>query len=155
MLPKCNFNINYSLYLVFSVNLLLRVMKKIILFCAFFIPCLVHSQDANSTNNTENSTVLISYSGEDDGNYRFVKYHGNGATESIGQFKNGQKHGVWKTWNSNGKLEAVAHYRNGEKTGKWIIVDDTDHMVFELSFNHNQLLHALKKNDHGQIIAKR
>jgi antitoxin component YwqK of YwqJK toxin-antitoxin module len=130
-------------------------MKKMILQLAVLIPVMVFGQGVNKFRYDNEGRLHSSYTGEDNGNYKFVKYHENGQKASIGQFKNGEKHGVWKTWDSNGKLEAVAHYKNGEKTGKWIIKDEADHTTFEISFSHNHLLHALKKNDQGQIIAKR
>lgn len=130
-------------------------MKKLIFLLAVLSPVMVFSQDVNSTKYNDEGTLLISYSGEDDGNYRFIKYYENGNTASIGQYKNGEKHGVWKSWNEDGKVAAVAHYKNGNKTGKWIINDAIEHTTFEINFNDNHVLHALKKDNHGHIIAKR
>ena len=126
-----------------------------ILQLAVLIPAMVFGQGLNKFRYDNEGKLRSSFTGEDSGNYTFVQYYENGQKAAVGQFKNGEKHGVWKTWNESGKLEAVAHYRNGEKTGKWIINDQAEHTVFEISFSHNHLLHALKKNEQGHIIAKR
>lgn len=129
-------------------------MKKIILQLAVLIPVMVFGQGINKFTYDNLGRLNNSYVGEDEGNYTFTTYHENGLRASTGKFKNGEKHGTWKIWDSNGKLEAVAHYKNGEKTGTWII-NEPDHTSFEISFSHNHLVHAKKKDDHGHVVAKR
>ncbi len=130
-------------------------MKRILILTTLLLPLAIFSQGVNKFSYNVEGQLSASYIGSDNGNYTVVKYHENGVKASVGHFKNGEKHGIWKTWDSNGKLEAIAHYANGEKTGKWKIVDQADHTVFEISFSHNHMLHAWKKNEHGHVIAKR
>ncbi len=129
-------------------------MRKILLTTAFFIPLLIFGQGVNKFQYDNDGKLHSSYTGMDNGNYTFKHYHPNGIKSATGTYKNGEKHGIWKTWNAEGQLEAVAHYKNGEKTGKWIIKNEVEQTTFEISFYHNHMLHALKKNNQGQIIAK-
>lgn len=130
-------------------------MKKIIFQLAVLIPAMVFGQGVNLSRYDGNGTLRTTYVGADNGNYRFVKYYENGQKAEIGRYKNGEKHGVWKTWDENGKLIAVAKYDEGEKSGKWYIVNQNEHTTFEISFSHNHLIHALKKDDQGHVLAKR
>ncbi len=130
-------------------------MRKILLITAFLIPALIFGQAVNKFQYNAEGKLHTSYTGEDNANYTFKAYYSNGQKSTLGHYKNGVKHGIWKTWDENGKLTAVSHYRNGEKTGKWIIKDEYEHTVFEISFSHNHMLSALRKDQHGQIIAKR
>lgn len=129
-------------------------MKKMILYVAVLLPAMVFGQGLNKVNYDQSGNIKNTYIGTDEGNYSFTKYYENGEKASIGRFKNGLKHGTWKTWNEKGELTAIAHYKNGEKTGKWVI-NESDHTSFEISFNHNHLVHALKKDDQGHVVAKR
>lgn len=130
-------------------------MRRILITTTLLIPLMVFSQGINKFKYDNEGKLRTSFVGEDNGNYKFTQYYENGEKAAVGQFKNGLKHGVWKTWNENGKVQAIAHYKNGEKTGKWIITDEIEHAVFEISFSHNHKISALKKNDHGQVIAKK
>jgi antitoxin component YwqK of YwqJK toxin-antitoxin module len=129
-------------------------MKKMLIILSLCLPALVSAQAINKFHYGVDGNLQNTLTGADANNYSFTQYHSNGIKASVGQFKNGLKHGTWKTWDENGKLTAVAHYKNDEKTGKWII-NETDHTTFEISFDHNHMLHALKKDDHGHIVAKR
>lgn len=130
-------------------------MRKIILITGFIIPMVAFSQGINRFQYDDLGKLNAAYTGKDNGNYTFIHYFTNGKKSETGHYKNGLKHGVWKTWDSDGKIEAVAHFKNGEKTGKWVILDKTEHTVFEISFSHNHILSALRKNENGQIIARR
>src|SRR5687767_11464823 len=129
-------------------------MKKILIILSLSIPGLMFAQGINKFQYGVDGNLSSAFTGPDAGNYTFTYYYSSGIKSAMGKFKDGEKHGTWKTWDENGKLEAVAHYKNGEKTGKWII-NEPDHTSFEISFSHNHLQHALKKDDHGHIVAKR
>src|SRR5688572_10425714 len=117
-------------------------MLRMFVFILALSPMLVIGQGLNKYKYDETGKLSASYTGKDKGNYSFVQYHANGFKSSTGHFKNGEKHGVWKTWDENGKLTAVARYALGEKTGKWIIKDEMAHTTFEISFNHNHMIRA-------------
>lgn len=129
-------------------------MKKILILLSLSIPGFIFAQGINKASYNDFGKLSTTCIGEDEGNYKFTTYHENGLRASMGRFKDGEKHGIWKTWDSNGQLQATAHYSNGEKTGKWII-NEPDHTSFEISFSHNHMTHAFKKDDHGHIVAKK
>jgi antitoxin component YwqK of YwqJK toxin-antitoxin module len=112
------------------------------------------AQGYNKVNYDDNGKMNSAIYGMDAGNYTFTHYYSSGIKSATGKIKDGEKHGTWKTWDETGKLTAIAHYRNGEKTGTWII-NEPDHSSFEISFNHNHMLRAFKKDDHHHIVAKR
>ncbi len=129
-------------------------MKKVLVILLVSLPSFILAQGINKVQYDGNGGIKSSIYGSDAGNYTFTHYYNSGIKSSTGKFKDGVKHGTWKTWDETGKLTAVAHYKNGEKTGKWII-SETDNSSFEISFHHNHMIHALKKDDHGHIVAKR
>jgi len=130
-------------------------MKHLIMALLFLAPGFILAQGVNKYTYDNDGHLAASYRGANTENYMFIKYHSNGLRSETGTFKNGVKHGAWKIWNEDGKLESIAHYKNGEKTGKWIIKDDAEQTTFEINFNHNQMLSALKKDTNGQVIARR
>ena len=129
-------------------------MKRILIFLSICLPGFIMAQGINKVQYDENGKLNSALYGADASNYTFTHYYASGIKSSTGKFKDGEKHGVWKTWDENGKLTAIAHYRNGEKTGTWII-HEPDHTSFEISFSHNHLLRAFKKDDHGHVVAAR
>lgn len=42
-----------------------------------------------------------------------VTYHDNGEVKEKGKYRNGEKHGKWKTYNENGILLKVVKYKKG------------------------------------------
>jgi antitoxin component YwqK of YwqJK toxin-antitoxin module len=129
-------------------------MQRVLIILSICLPGFLMAQGINKVTYDEVGNLSNTQYGVDGGNYTFTDYYSSGIKSSTGKFKNGEKHGTWKTWDENGKLIAVAHYKNGERTGTWII-NETDHTYFEISFSHNHLLRALKKDDHGHIVAAR
>lgn len=130
-------------------------MRKVLFISALLIPMTMMAQGINKFNYRVDGKPQSSFIGPDSENYTFKRYYSNGVKSEIGRFKNGLKHGVWKTWDDAGKLTSVAHYKNGEKTGKWVIKNENDQTTFEISFNHNHMVNALQKDNHGHIVAKR
>jgi hypothetical protein len=130
-------------------------MRKILFISALLLPICIMGQGVNKFSYGVDGKPNSAFIGPDSENYTFKHFYSNGLKSESGRFKNGVKHGVWKTWDETGKLTSVAHYKNGEKTGKWLIKNQDDNTTFEISFNHNHMLHALKKDIHGHIVAKR
>lgn len=55
---------------------------------------------------------------------KFVKmYHSNQLAEQ-GQFKEGLKVGLWKTWHTNGIIEATENWKKGLRYGDYLRYDD-------------------------------
>lgn len=57
--------------------------------------------------------------GKDHGNWKF--YHPGKIPQTIGQFENGVRIGIWKYYYSNGKIWKINNYDSrGKKIGEWI-----------------------------------
>ncbi|KQX15074.1 toxin-antitoxin system YwqK family antitoxin [Flavobacterium sp. Root420] len=55
--------------------------------------------------------------------HKFLKmYHSNQLAEQ-GQFKEGLKVGIWKTWHQNGTIESVQKWKKGLKCGNYLRYD--------------------------------
>jgi antitoxin component YwqK of YwqJK toxin-antitoxin module len=55
---------------------------------------------------------------------KFVKmYHSNQLAEQ-GQFEEGLKVGLWKTWHQNGTIETTQKWKNGLKSGEYLQYDE-------------------------------
>ncbi|WP_431244376.1 toxin-antitoxin system YwqK family antitoxin [Flavobacterium sp. P21] len=62
-------------------------------------------------------------------NDKFVKmYHSNQLAEQ-GEFKNGLRVGLWKTWHQNGVLATTLSYSKGLKSGKYFRYDKDGNLV--------------------------
>jgi antitoxin component YwqK of YwqJK toxin-antitoxin module len=129
-------------------------MKRVLIILSLSIPGFLMAQGINKVSYDELGHMNSALYGTDAANYTFTQYYSSGIKSATGKFKDGKKQGTWKTWDENGQLMAIAHYKNGEKTGTWII-NEPDHTSFEISFNHNHMLRAFKKDDHGHIVATR
>ena len=44
-----------------------------------------------------------------------IEYFSNGIIKNIGKYKNGEKHGEWKKYNSKGELIVNYLFKNGEE----------------------------------------
>lgn len=87
-----------------------------ILFLAVLLVCTLPSKGSIASN--EDSVV--------------VTYHENGKTKEKGSYRNGEKHGRWKTYNEKGHKIKEARYKMGKmrweriyKDGK--LIQTTDH----------------------------
>lgn len=130
-------------------------MKGLVILIAVFLSLQLNAQGLNQVIYGQDGNVKYSRIGLNNNNYTITKYHPNGQKAEKGHYKDGLKHGTWKSWDQNGKLTAKAHYKNGEKTGTWIVKDFDGHCTFEISFSHNHMLSAIKKNEKGEILATR
>lgn len=66
-----------------------------------------------------------------------IKYfNAKGYVEEIGQYKNGQKDGVWLQFAANGSKIGEAFYNDGKKDGIWTVWDEQGvkryHMVYSM-----------------------
>ena len=50
---------------------------------------------------------------------REIFYHNNGNVEIIGNYKNGELEGEWKSYHENGELKAIVNIKNGKAEGEW------------------------------------
>lgn len=69
-----------------------------------------------------------------------VTYHDNGKTKEKGSYRNGEKHGKWKTYDEKGDKIKETRYKNGQmrweriyKDGKLIQTTDRKGRVYKVS----------------------
>ncbi|WP_196896052.1 toxin-antitoxin system YwqK family antitoxin [Aureivirga marina] len=61
---------------------------------------------------------------------QFIKYHQNNKQlAEKGEFVNGLKNGVWKSWFQNGRLSNVKHWNHGELSGLYIEFDENGNEI--------------------------
>lgn len=58
-------------------------------------------------------------------------YHITGALASIGEYSYKGKTGEWRSYHINGKLKSIGKYLNGEKIGVWNYFDKKGQLVKE------------------------
>ena len=70
-------------------------------------------------------------------NDKFTKmYHSNQLAEQ-GQFKDGLRVGLWKTWHQNGLLATTLTYNKGLRSGKYFRYDESGNLVENGKFRSN------------------
>lgn len=70
-------------------------------------------------------------------NDKFIKmYHSNQLAEQ-GEFKEGLKEGLWKTWHPNGKIQTIQYWDNGLKSGNYYCYDDKGDMIVKGNYRHD------------------
>lgn len=68
---------------------------------------------------------------------KFVKmYHSNQLAEQ-GEFKNGLKVGLWKTWHPNGKIESTLKWKKGFKSGLFVRYDENGFLAETGKYNND------------------
>lgn len=77
-------------------------------------------------------------------NEKFIKmYHSNQLAEQ-GEFRNGLKVGLWKTWHENGIVQTTQYWNNGLKTGIFYHFDANGNVLEKGNFK--------KDKKHGEWI---
>ena len=61
-------------------------------------------------------------------------YYSSGAIKEIRSYREGQKHGIWTTWNEAGRKTAEASFKNGKKNGFWYVWDDQGIKRYEMFY---------------------
>lgn len=130
-------------------------MKTALLTLLLALPVLACAQNFENSKYDEQGRLVATFSGEDKQNYRFITYHENGIRNEAGAYRDGVKHGVWKSWDENGQLVAKGRYREGVKTGKWTILSREEHQMFQIDFEKDHVKTACRKDMHGHVLAQR
>lgn len=74
--------------------------------------------------------------GKPEGSY--IIYFANGKPNEIRAYRNGEFHGLWRTYNEAGLLIAEAQYRNNKKHGTWHVWDDSGIMRYEMQYSNGK-----------------
>lgn len=67
-----------------------------------------------------------------------VLYYPSGAVKEVRAYKDGQKHGTWKSWNETGVQTALASFTDGKKDGPWNIWDDNGIKRYEMFYTNGE-----------------
>ncbi|MBN2766942.1 MAG: toxin-antitoxin system YwqK family antitoxin [Paludibacteraceae bacterium] len=74
--------------------------------------------------------------GKPEGSY--IIYFANGKPHEVRAYRNGEFHGVWRTYNEAGLLVSEAEYRNNKKHGTWHVWDDSGIMRYEMHYDNGR-----------------
>ncbi len=79
------------------------------------------------------------------GQYRNGERHGvwtswykDGSIKSELRFRNGKRHGFYKTWYRNGKIRYEGQYHHGERTGTWKYYEKNGDLIRTEQFDHTE-----------------
>lgn len=103
----------------------------------------------------DGSPKLIHYfSGE--GAERAIKkleeYYNNGELRMRGHYKDGLKHGVWKSWHKGGKVWSVANYYKGKLDGKQTVYHPNGNKFYQGSYDRGMRIGEWKFwNEEGEM----
>lgn len=67
-----------------------------------------------------------------------VLYHENGAMHQMGHYVNGEKNGMWITWDASKNKRAEAFYDHGKKIGVWSVWNATGARLFHMVYHNNK-----------------
>jgi hypothetical protein len=88
-------------------------------------------------------------------NDKFTKmYHSNQLAEQ-GQFKDGLRVGLWKTWYSNGVLASILNYKKGLRCGKYFRYNENGILVENGKFSSNLKTGKWTNNENKEITTYR
>jgi len=65
-------------------------------------------------------------------------YYPAGTIKEIRSYREGQKNGIWSTWNETGKKTAEASFKNGKKDGFWYVWDDLGIKRYEMFYEKGE-----------------
>jgi len=68
----------------------------------------------------------------------FLKFYLNNQLAEQGEFSNGRKIGLWKTWYNNGTLCTETHWKSGKLRGKFIAYNEKGEMIEKGSYADNK-----------------
>ena len=105
----------------------------------------------------EDGTLKSSYSilnGELHGTVAF--YYPNGNLEERGNYRSGNKDGVWEQWNQDGTKTGEAFYKKGNKDGIWSVWDDNGIQRYRMAYSKNKKVDVWKMWDEcgGRVSEK-
>ena len=49
----------------------------------------------------------------------YLEYHETGEIKIVGEYKNGQREGLWSSWYTNGELQSELNYEKGLEDGEY------------------------------------
>jgi hypothetical protein len=68
---------------------------------------------------------------------KYIKMYPNNQLAEQGEFKNGLKIGLWKTWHPNGSIQTTQHWSNGLKSGNYYRYDENGLITEKGSYSND------------------
>ncbi len=82
-------------------------------------------------------------------------FYPSGAIKEVRSYKDGIKHGIWKTWNEAGILTAEAGFQNGKKDGAWYVWDDQGTKRYEMYYKNGEKKGTwIIRDEKGTVISQ-
>lgn len=79
----------------------------------------------------------------------FVEYHPNGHVAAMGAYRDGRRHGIWKSFDERGVMRARAEFDRGQRCGTWEFRDGANTLQGTLGFAHGSLARASRGDGGG------
>jgi hypothetical protein len=86
---------------------------------------------------------------------KFIKMYHNNQLAEQGEYKNGLRIGLWKTWHQNGKLATTINYSNGLRCGKFSRYDQTGNLVESGKFSSDLKTGNWTNSESTEIVTYR
>lgn len=65
-------------------------------------------------------------------------YYPDGKIQTYGEFKNGQRHGIWRVWYQNGNLWSEGEFKNGQANGFRKVYYENGQLRYRGFFTNNK-----------------
>jgi len=82
-----------------------------------------------------------------------IETYKSGQLKEKGNFKNGLKHGAWKSWQENGLLLYSESWRNGKKHGKMIVFNEKGSINNTFYYKNNQKHGKCEFYENGVLVS--
>ena len=80
-------------------------------------------------------------------------FHSNGVVRETGYFSNGEKHGVWFSYDEKGNKIMEANYTNGVKDGNCSVWFSNGSIHYHMVYESGKRILATEWDSEGQLIA--
>lgn len=101
--------------------------------------------------NSASTPYIIDEAGRITG--RHLTFHENGQLETVGNYRNGIKHGLWMSYDESGNALSQAYYTDGRKDGAWKVWDANGTLRCEMYYKFGKRVKTWKFFDEsGSLI---
>ena len=84
-----------------------------------------------------------------------VIYYASGKLKEKRSYREGQKNGLWVTWDEGGSKTAEANFKNGRKDGFWFIWDEHGVKRYEMFYiNGEKKGEWIIRDENGNIVSR-
>lgn len=127
-------------------------MRSTIILILLFSFCDLSAQRLLSQEHYDNGHLRTSVYAEN-GNIHFVLYHENGRIAEMGSYRDGERNGMWRSYDRSGNLMAHGRFINDRRVGSWTFRAYGGQETGSLQYEHG-ILHSGKIWDtEGNVVA--